>query len=580
MLENQDRLSCRQYLIQHSCRFDLIDFYVYFDFYSRETAERAFKGALLSVKRASNKDRQLKALVDRFEQDDYKALDNEDINRYWGKKNAQNMTLQAAYVQKQLQSSVNIEIDEYLLKRNPKRWSTGSKEKEEIFSEEELDEEYLDNESLLGQYSTDDDSAAKANVSENEPTDENSTAKAIASENESTDDEYQTRESTPSTDATQDVVVIKPRVMFKDYLVSTNASDLVDLQTVQRKWILKSGYNLSAEFLKRRNELVEKCADCSISLKTDEELSINGIILLDDDIDSNMIPFVQYEEACSEMKANYQKYSAQSANIYSDEIFLFTKLMVQGDFDQAESILDALSLPNYIKTILYAMKQTYCKGYSIENVNENTAMKDGIFPFLENYFPNSKRYTTFGADKHIQESKKRFTDMDPSLTDNVRKGDFSIVSNRSKHLIFALESKSERNKGRSTGDLLKMARYMKDTLDAISNEGFADVALAGMVTSGQGCFCVPVDYHDMYRINGIFPLMDQLKSALQQTIDELCTLEHDRSHPTQLKRLKTYHTPVQLSNTRVKKVNLNTPAAQRAKRKLHFRVPLQNEANL
>ncbi|KAI9276255.1 hypothetical protein BY458DRAFT_506118 [Sporodiniella umbellata] len=381
--------------------------------------------------------------------------------------------------------------------------------------------------------------------------------------------DYEDRESTPSTDSTQEAIITKSHKTAKDYLISTNASDVIDLDSINSKWILKSGYDLSISFLKRRNELVNNCTDCSTVLEPDEELSIN---------------------ACSEVKESFLKYKEKDVKSHVDGIFHFTKLITEGDFDEAEDELNVSNLPSHIKAILYRFKQTYCKGYSIKSLNESTTLKDGIFPFLENYFPNNKRYTTFGADKEIRESKKRFTDIDPSLNRNVRKGDFSIVTNQSKHLIFALESKPERNKGRSNGDVIKMARYMKDTLDSIESEGFNNVVIAGMITSGVFCSCylmehkydyiytfykqssfyIPIDYRDMFRINAIFPIMNQLKNVLQETIVELSTLKHERNNPSSLKKLKTYHSPTQLPGSRVKRVYLNTTAAKYAKRRLQF----------
>lgn len=196
-------------------------------------------------------------------------------------------------------------------------------------------------------------------------------------------------------------------------------------------------------------------------------------------------------------------------------------------------------------------------------------MKDGILPVLENYFPNNKRYTAFDADKGIRESKKRFIDIDLSLSRHTRKGDFSVVTYQPKHLIFALESRPERNKGRSNGDVIKMARYMKDTLDSIESGGFNNVAIAAMITSRVCCSCylmehkydyiytlykqssfyIPIDYHDIFRINATFSIMNQLKNVLQETIVELSTLKHERNNPSNLKKLKTYHSPAQLPDS-------------------------------
>lgn len=172
----------------------------------------------------------------------------------------------------------------------------------------------------------------------------------------------------------------------------------------------------------------------------------------------------------------------------------------------------------------YFRKPPYNIGYNTEQINEGSLVKDAIMPFLNNYFPNDPSFTTFGPDKEIFESKKRFTEIDPSLKKHVRKCDYSIVTNISKHLVFALESKSVPNQGKSKGDLLKMARYMKDTIDAIEDEGFESVPIVGMIASGLNWSCyvmehkydylytfykirnffLPLNYHDIHRIIPIF----------------------------------------------------------------------------
>lgn len=103
---------------------------------------------------------------------------------------------------------------------------------------------------------------------------------------------------------------------------------------------------------------------------------------------------------------------------------------------------------------------------------------------LDNFFPNNKKYTGFGADKIISDSKRRFLEVDPSLGTHVKKADFSIVTNKSAHLLFALEAKPCKEETQSKGDLTKMARYIKDTIDSIASEGRKDVAIFGMIDSG------------------------------------------------------------------------------------------------
>lgn len=233
-------------------------------------------------------------------------------------------------------------------------------------------------------------------------------------------------------------------------------------------------------------------------------------------------------------------------------------------------------------------KDTYCKGYSLTAVNESTLMKDGIGPFLYQYFPNSSQYTSHGAEQAIKESKRRFSELDPSLKSNVRKGDYSIITNKSNHSIFVVEAKSEKCKKQSTDDMVKMARYMKDTLDCIEDDGYGQVTVCGLISSGVTCsiyamqhnydfiytlyklkcFHLPVDYHDMYRINSIFGAFESLKRIILDTTNVLSTLAFDQGDITQCKKVKTYHTPTEISKERFKKINVNTPAAQRARRRL------------
>ncbi|KAI9249016.1 hypothetical protein BY458DRAFT_494213 [Sporodiniella umbellata] len=79
-------LKCRQFIIQNCKNYN---------FPSRSDSESAFKKTLVSVEQ--------------------KALNNANIDTFWGKKNAQYKTLQAAYVQRQLQSSVSFDVDESTL---------------------------------------------------------------------------------------------------------------------------------------------------------------------------------------------------------------------------------------------------------------------------------------------------------------------------------------------------------------------------------------------------------------------------------------------------------------------------------
>lgn len=57
MSKNTKKLSCKQYLKENSKRFSLVNFYEYFNFETRQSAEHALRGAVftLNKKRKNNK---------------------------------------------------------------------------------------------------------------------------------------------------------------------------------------------------------------------------------------------------------------------------------------------------------------------------------------------------------------------------------------------------------------------------------------------------------------------------------------------------------------------------------------------
>ncbi|KAK4516068.1 uncharacterized protein ATC70_011029 [Mucor velutinosus] len=419
-----------------------------------------------------------------------------------------------------------------------------------------------------------------------------STKSALSFAESSTCSEFHPRESTPSSDATRERPTTDIFSNTKmDYLVSANASDTIDISALSKKWILKSGYDFSDAFLKKRNQLVDSSFNNGTILSEEEELAINGVVLLDDDLQSNMVDEDVYEEACQDMDERYRQYE-ETEETYSHCVMQFAKLMSKGRYCKAEEAINESSVPSHVKATLYSLKRTYGVGYNTETLNESTGVKDGILPFLDNLFPNCKKYTTYGADKGIEDSRKRFIEMDPSLQDHVRKADFSVVSNRSSHLILAVESKSERTRNKSKGDVTKMARYMKDTIDSIQRHGFQQVPIAGLITSGaccsvyimshqhdylytmfrQGRFYMPLNHHDMFRIGSIFSILQHLKKILEPTIHELSLLKDNKGPENlmALKHLKTYHTPIKTQGERIKKVNLSSLGIQHASRKLQF----------
>ncbi|KAG2229639.1 hypothetical protein BDF21DRAFT_498372 [Thamnidium elegans] len=387
------------------------------------------------------------------------------------------------------------------------------------------------------------------------------------------DDKYVGRTGTLS--GSPEELIVKKIKSRKDYLVSNNVSNIIDLDDTDNMWILPSGINFSVSFISRRNDLIRQCEANQEELQVDEELSVNGIILLDADLISNIVKEDVYEEACNVVESFFNKFSNTNNEPYLDYIFNFCMYMTKGKFEDAENYINSSSLPYYIKSILFSLKFRYSKCYSTDLVNESTAVKDSIVPLLDSYFPNTKKIT-----------RKRSIDMDPSLSKHVRKADFSIVSNSSNHLILALETKSIKSQNKSANDLTNMARYMKDTIDDIESDGFKTVSIIGIIASGNTISTyimthshdylyyfyklaknyIATDYHDMCRIIPIFSVFDQLKNIVTETSNILSTLPHNRTTENNLKKLKTYRTPKE----RIKRVNLNTDDARRTKRRLHF----------
>jgi membrane carboxypeptidase/penicillin-binding protein len=141
-----------------------------------------------------------------------------------------------------------------------------------------------------------------------------------SSDNEENSSSYVEGSSTLSSDASefQKTRTLKKRKtkLYTDYLVSSNADNNVNLDNNIDEWVLSSGFNFSQAFIKRRNTLVEECDGCEKVLKDDEELAINGIVLLDSNVASSMINDDNYVEACNELQGKYLEYKSN----YDDNV--------------------------------------------------------------------------------------------------------------------------------------------------------------------------------------------------------------------------------------------------------------------
>ncbi|CEP18334.1 hypothetical protein [Parasitella parasitica] len=372
-----------------------------------------------------------------------------------------------------------------------------------------------------------------------------------------------------------------------DYLVSTNSKDEVVLVDSSVQWILSDGFNVSRSFIEKRNTLTERCRSDKSKLSVQEQLALSGILLLDDRHQSDFLNNTHYFQACRDMKLKYGLLVTEDQSM--PDLYKCMGLIQKGESAKVDDLLDNSHIPIRFKTILFSLNRTYGTGYSIKDANENTIVKDCLLPILDPFFPNNEYSTTFAADKEIVQSNQRFAKMDPSLVDHVKKADYSIVHNTTKYTLLTLEAKSCKQKYKSATDLIKIGKYLKDTIDAAEKEGFADLRLVGLIASGDhvdvyiiahdhdyiytlyrlDTFHIPIDYTDIHRCIPAISIMPKLKNIVLSSIDVL-NKPKKNLQTAALLHLETYHTPVALPGQKVKRVpNIQTSRKfQAARRKL------------
>ncbi|KAG2230377.1 hypothetical protein INT48_007672 [Thamnidium elegans] len=79
----------------------------------------------------------------------------------------------------------------------------------------------------------------------------------ITDDDNSSDDNYDGHTGTLSDSSVE--LVVKKIKLRKDYLVSNNISNIIDLEDTDNMWILPSGINFSVPFISRRNDLIQQC---------------------------------------------------------------------------------------------------------------------------------------------------------------------------------------------------------------------------------------------------------------------------------------------------------------------------------
>jgi hypothetical protein len=71
----------------------------------------------------------------------------------------------------------------------------------------------------------------------------------------------------------------------------------------------------------------------------------------------------------------------------------------------------------------------------------------------------------------INDYFKRFTRLDPSLSSYGKRAYFSVVSNKTSHMLLSLEAKPKKKKMKQANDLIKLLRELKDTMKGIRDDG-------------------------------------------------------------------------------------------------------------
>ncbi|CEP09718.1 hypothetical protein [Parasitella parasitica] len=108
-----------------------------------------------------------------------------------------------------------------------------------------------------------------------------------------------------------------------------------DLNLIEHVWAYLERRTETRRHQLKTVDQLETCLNECAVLKPDEKLSVN--------------------EACSEVRESKSKYKDKDFKSHVEDIFHFTKLITEGDFDEAEDKLNVLDLPSHIKTILYAL---------------------------------------------------------------------------------------------------------------------------------------------------------------------------------------------------------------------------------
>jgi hypothetical protein len=401
---------------------------------------------------------------------------------------------------------------------------------------------------------------------------------------ESEGSKYQSRESTPSSSSSID----ENQDETKQYLTHDGETYQYKLKKDSIRWLVND-YDVSQAFFNYRDAAISKAEDLQ-NLNDHEQLALDGIMLIDNGFVNTDI--VDYEEVRHILNDIDQVDDFKSARMKKSQ----EELVIKFANDLATRNIDVTTIQKYVKEhedehpddasvcrVLYNVMDIYSTDYSTDQLNEATLVRDTIDTFFKSFFPNSPLTKSIGADAMISDSSKRFTKLDPSLKNHGKRADFTVVSNKSGHILLSLEAKS--NKTKHVNELVKLCRELKDSMKAINSDGHSGVIVSGILMKGNRChvYCMdhvfdglyrvvllkrihfPSDCYQMHLLLPIFPLFQRLQIIVQSSAVKL------RNRPLPATRLLdnivSMHTPI-IVRVSKRKLDKNDPAVQHARRRL------------
>ncbi|KAL9543188.1 hypothetical protein MBANPS3_008240, partial [Mucor bainieri] len=382
------------------------------------------------------------------------------------------------------------------------------------------------------------------------------------------------------------------------YLNTTEGKYERDRDGIKMRWISSKNFDISDSFLDFRDRCISRAEDLE-TLDPYEQLALDGIMVIDDDICAERyLPFEAVETMLEEINAT-QRFQIPAPEAEMTEICqAFEHHMKKRRVEDTE--LEAViaqwkaKYPKYnataIQTVLTGLRDTYTMNYSVTSNNEATLVRDTLDIFFKAFFRNTPLKRCLGADCMIRSSSKRYRDMDPSLSTHGKRADFSIVSVRDEHLLLALEAK--RIGASKSGDFIKIAKELKDSLKGIGLDGYTDVAVVGLLLEGHTCkvfvmdhvydfmyrmvlidkWYLPQDRYNMSCVQSILSTMRSLKSltdTMARTLNKPSTLVEDEDNHLPL-NMMSFHTP---TNIRIEELGIHPddPKVKNARRKLDFK---------